>query len=803
MAYVTRIRIIDSGRRAATYAKGDTLELTTPRFAMLPVFLLAASFSIMAPLYWTHVEAPSAGAGGTVREDQEIYGRILPAIHYGTTRATAGEWPLWAAGQYCGVPFFANPNHGVLQPLNWVFYLAPGVRGLALHAFLGLFFMALFFSLYLRALGAAYIPAAMGGMVYAFCGATAAVMSRPEMLGVLAWAPLLYWTVYEYSCTPRWSLVIAGGAILTAIVLAGSPMLGVFMSGSALVYGAARVLFAGGGTIRARWRPLRGLAAMAGLGALYSAVQWVPSVAWLMSLETPGTALWPQAWPGHLPGTFREVPAGVLAPRDTTLPGMLYFGVISLMVIPAALLHRNRRFETGFFLLAASLGLAIAVWGSTGAPGADHWKVFIFPAAAAAAALVGLGADRLLLTGRDPRSPLIWGAVLLALVAAVVLLLAGTAGTRGPVVLAVLVLLPFFIMRVRWLGVVSGLGLALFHFVDLQQASANMYLHPYSGDQHWLQDSLPAIKEAEAQALGQRILTLPPSRETALPGNIGLMQPVYCAGGAYWPLDEDQAAWWSKLAPYLTESSARERAAEKDSGPNYTALLNLMAVRVIVGERNLAWMEQSGEALRLRYLTAIGQLRLWKNESALPRIRWVPNWEPVGGTEDAMAALLAPDFPVETTCVVARSGGAAERLAALLPAGAPEDASDLAERGTAQLVRESPEELEIAVKADVAGLLVVADSYDRGWKALLDGKSAPVYQVNGLFRGVFVPPGEHRVVFAYAPVSVTIGLLITGVGVLGTAGWCLFRLATYLRGFFGRKNLAQGEPSTPNNIEEV
>ena len=93
------------------------MELTGPRFGMIPLFLLAVVFSLLAPLYWVHVEVPeTGGAGGPAHENQELYGRVLPLLSHGYPRVAAGEWPLWSSRQYCGVPFFANPIHGLLAP---------------------------------------------------------------------------------------------------------------------------------------------------------------------------------------------------------------------------------------------------------------------------------------------------------------------------------------------------------------------------------------------------------------------------------------------------------------------------------------------------------------------------------------------------------------------------------------------------------------------------------------------------------------------------------------------------------------
>ena len=85
-----------------------------------------------------------------------------------------------------------------------------------------------------------------------------------------------------------------------------------------------------------------------------------------------------------------------------------------------------------------------------------------------------------------------------------------------------------------------------------------------------------------------------------------------------------------------------------------------------------------------------------------------------------------------TTVVIAEEG--AERLRIALPGGAP------------------------------AGRLVLRDACYPGWVAWIDGATAPISCFEGLFRAVELGSGAREVVFAYEPVSIRIGLLLSGLG---------------------------------------
>ena len=62
--------------------------------------------------------------------------------------------------------------------------------------------------------------------------------------------------------------------------------------------------------------------------------------------------------------------------------------------------------------------------------------------------------------------------------------------------------------------------------------------------------------------------------------------------------------------------------------------------------------------------------------------------------------------------------------------------------GRAALTAERPGRLEIEVECPAPQLLVVAESYHRGWRAALDGCPREVYRLNGDFLGCLVEAGQ-------------------------------------------------------------
>ncbi|MCX5769914.1 MAG: YfhO family protein, partial [Candidatus Hydrogenedentes bacterium] len=100
------------------------------------------------------------------------------------------------------------------------------------------------------------------------------------------------------------------------------------------------------------------------------------------------------------------------------------------------------------------------------------------------------------------------------------------------------------------------------------------------------------------------------------------------------------------------------------------------------------------------------------------------------------------------------------RLPSVEGAGAP-PADSSGARGKAEIALASATRVTVSVDTPKPCLLVLSDTFYPGWKAEVDGKEAPIYPVDGMFRGVPVEAGTHQVDFYYVPQSVRIGLYIS------------------------------------------
>jgi hypothetical protein len=94
-------------------------------------------------------------------------------------------------------------------------------------------------------------------------------------------------------------------------------------------------------------------------------------------------------------------------------------------------------------------------------------------------------------------------------------------------------------------------------------------------------------------------------------------------------------------------------------------------------------------------------------------------------------------------------------------------------QGTATIQDETPTCINVAVDMKTPGVLLLADRWNDGWRAYLDGQLVPILRANCVLRAVEVPAGRSMVRFRYEPASLVVGLYLLGAGLLVLVGWAL------------------------------
>jgi uncharacterized membrane protein YfhO len=60
-------------------------------------------------------------------------------------------------------------------------------------------------------------------------------------------------------------------------------------------------------------------------------------------------------------------------------------------------------------------------------------------------------------------------------------------------------------------------------------------------------------------------------------------------------------------------------------------------------------------------------------------------------------------------------------------------------------------EVQFVVTGDESGIAVLSDSWHPGWSVTIDGQPAQALRIGGVFRGVVVAGGSHRVHWSFQP----------------------------------------------------
>ncbi|HSM57224.1 MAG TPA: YfhO family protein [Candidatus Sulfomarinibacteraceae bacterium] len=172
----------------------------------------------------------------------------------------------------------------------------------------------------------------------------------------------------------------------------------------------------------------------------------------------------------------------------------------------------------------------------------------------------------------------------------------------------------------------------------------------------------------------------------------------------------------------------------------------------LVDERDGAFHALAPGAYRLLYS---GDVKIYENLDVLPRAFMVHRWQWQPDVASSVAAMSAPDFDPGQEAVVVGTG---------------EEVGVEGSQGEARIVRYEAERVEIETESVSEGLLVLTDAHYLGWRATLDGEEVAIQQVDGLFRGVFVPPGSHRIIFTFISRPFEVGRLLS---LLALAGWAV------------------------------
>jgi len=100
---------------------------------------------------------------------------------------------------------------------------------------------------------------------------------------------------------------------------------------------------------------------------------------------------------------------------------------------------------------------------------------------------------------------------------------------------------------------------------------------------------------------------------------------------------------------------------------------------------------------------------------------------------------------------------------------------------SARITAYEPDRMTVSTQAAAPGLLIVSEVYESGWRAYVDGDEVEILPTHHALRGVPIPRGEHTIEMRYDPLSLRLGLWISGIAtavmlaVFAVAAWSWLR----------------------------
>lgn len=173
----------------------------------------------------TVVLAPILFTSQTIGNFGDLFLHHLPTRIFAQREIMRGDFPFWNPHIFCGTPFFANPQSGVLYPLSLGFYLFPVPRVFGLYVGFHLLMAGIFFALMLREAGLSYSACWMGGLLYPLLPVHLLKLPHGALtvLSSLIYLPLVLLGAVAFWRRPAMGRALLLGLFLWIQLLSGHP----------------------------------------------------------------------------------------------------------------------------------------------------------------------------------------------------------------------------------------------------------------------------------------------------------------------------------------------------------------------------------------------------------------------------------------------------------------------------------------------------------------------------------------------------------------------------------------------------
>ena len=699
--------------------------------------------------------------------------QFVPWRTYALRVMAEGYLPLWNPLLGMGAPLIANYQSAIFYPPNVLLALTGPAWGQGLLVMFHLQWAAIGTLLFLRRLRVRTTGQAVGALAFSLSGY---MVARAGFLSINAAAAWLPWVLLACehlieigNDRVRWRRripsMLAFAFCLAMQWLSGHAQTAWYSLLFVLMWSAWRSY--AGGKLRGVFHNTLSIAVSGVMGFCLAAIQLIPTLEYLIHSQRASQveaelALTYSFWPWRLLGLLMPNLFGNPAHGDywgyaNFWEDAIYIGIMPLVFvflgIVGAKKEPSRKDVLCFMGLATGISLLLALGKNTPvfpflydhvptfdlfqAPtrwsllmvfplsvmagvGADIWQgrrlvsLFWLRLGTAGAAAIPIFAWLATLILPSLKAGFFWSIASLG----ILLLIAGGIALLRPIPLsgAWQTLLILFVMADL---VIAGWGLNPSVPLDIYRRDSSLRLQIDTEHRLYMPEDVEYAYKFEHT---HSFKTFDPGIDWSIIRDAGLpnttMLDGFCSANNFDPILSGRFAQWTAALEDLPFGQQEKIFALMDVG-------------------SVAELDTDKEA-RVRYLPV----------HAPQRVRLIADTRWVATAEEALDAVMQPSFDPDAEIV--------------LEGPAPEPEMTTGGGGSVRIIhQDDPNAVIIQTESDQGSWLLLSDAAYPGWKAFIDGQESTIFEADYLFRGVYLPAGDHLVEFRYQPASFRWGLGLT------------------------------------------
>ncbi|MBI5475491.1 MAG: YfhO family protein [Ignavibacteriales bacterium] len=689
----------------------------------------------------------------------------------------SGHLPLWIPEIYGGFPLLARAEAGIVYPINLILFglLSPWTA-LNIVILLTIFTAAVSMYLFVREIGADFIPALMSGVAFAFSGYLLSHLKHLSNVNAACWLPLGLFLIERSIKRKNHKYLFGLSAVFGIQHLSGHTQIAYYSGVTYILYfifrylnyqkeenkvnsiaGRLKILFSNKFSLI--------FILVLAIGSLIAAVQLIPTYELVSLSQRSGGVTFEYASnyaysPKNLgmfiyPYINGDIGDGTYTGNSIFWEDYGYVGLLTLLFALHAIFRMWKNWHVRWFTIATIVSIVFVLGPSTPIyefafnyiPGMKYFRFptrFLLITDLSLIVLAGLGFTdfvKRFIKQNGKQSNKI---------------------NPAEIGLFVLVILDLLYFQLRQNPIVDGKkwleppksvqyiksDSSVFRIFSLGGNEA--HIQTFQQSRGWEGDLQPFVDQREFIQPSSNVLY-----GLSSPNGYANLTPNYIVD-----------IWGDQNRKGILNQTATIR--DNKFYPSYVfwRLMDMYNVKYITS----LWEISPQKGVEL--IGKFGEAYLYRNSNFLPRAYLVGKGIVAENNNQSLRILFSNEFnPIEQAVI------------SEIPDGFKSVDSI---NGNVALTGYTPNEVGFNVTVDKEALLIFSDSYYPGWKAEIDGKESKIIRANVTQRAAVIPAGNHIVKFTFEPKTVATGFWLTITG-------CLIMVGLVFMPFGKNKNIKQQE----------